>query len=149
MEMVRAALVDALNEVPNIGIVHAYERYSNTLTELAALYMTGEVLLGWFVTRGQVVQLAPFAGRRVEQTTWHFTGYRGFVDATATELEFDALVDNIRLRFRTAETFGGAVPWIDDKAGIQVDETSKVLFAGILCHCAKLSLPTTRYLNEG
>jgi hypothetical protein len=148
MEPIRAAIVDAMNEVSNIGKVHAYERYSSDMATLASLYQTDDLLLGWFISRGRVSETSPFSGRRVEQIEWKIMGYRGFVDADATEMAFDDLIDNIRIRFRTSDTFGGAWPWGFEKYGIQVDETGPVLFAGVLCHSAKLSLPTTRYITE-
>lgn len=149
MDAVRQAIVAALGEVPGIGTVHAYERYAADMAALARLYTRNGLLLGWFVSRGAVRESAPSRGRRVESATWHITGYRGFVDADASELLFAELVDAIRARFRTSDALGGAWPWDGDggQAGIQVEDAGTALFAGVLAHYAKLSLPTTRYLD--
>jgi len=71
-------------------------------------------------------------------------------DADSTELTFDTLIESIRDAFRDDDSLGGLIfsTVIDNKsnqAGVQVDETAPVLFAGVLCHSARLSL-TTRHL---
>ncbi|AWI78583.1 hypothetical protein CEW87_03935 [Parazoarcus communis] len=149
-ETTRAAIVGLLNAVPGIGVVHAYERYAAKHPELRALYVvqTGagtEQLRGWYVRRLSFrVERDGMDGRRVF-TTWLIRGVMALQDSTQSELEFDALVDSIRRAFEDDATLGGAVTSTltpDGEIGAQLTGAGPVMFAGVLCHAADLTLTT-------
>lgn len=65
-------------------------------------------------------------------------------DETQSELAFDNLIEAARDAFREDETIGGAVETttVDGQAGLQLDDSGPSMFAGVLCHHARLSLAT-------
>ena len=53
--LVRSALADLIASVPEVGRVHAYQRFASREAEMKALYVANiagaDQLRGWFVTR--------------------------------------------------------------------------------------------------
>lgn len=148
-EAVRAAIVALLNTVPGIGVVHAFERYADVHSKLRTLYVVptdagGEQLRGWYVRRlSRRVERDGMDGRRVF-TTWLIRGVMALQDGTQSELEFDGLVDAIASAFDADATLGGAVMSTlqDGEIGAQLTGAGPVMFAGVLCHAADLTLTT-------
>lgn len=147
----RAAIAAAVAAVPDIGRVHQYERYAADLSALRKHYSASiagaEQLRGWFVRRVSTAETSPAVGRRATTHEWEIRGYMALADAAASEYEMDALIEALREVFRIDETLGGAVASTvtDEAAGIQVVESGPVLFAGVLCHGARLQLFTRHY----
>lgn len=148
LSTVRAAVVATLEGVAGVGVVHDYERYGARLEELKALYVTGGQLRGWYVRRTAGRESGPGKGRYALVDDWLLRGFMALDDSAATEKTFDGLIEAIRDAFRADETLGGAVAGtnVDGRAGVQVTESIPVLFGGTLCHAARLSLSTRRYL---
>jgi len=149
---VRAAIAANLAAVPDIGMVHNYERYAKEYDALQALYVTqidgANQLRGWYVRRTGRRQSSPSLGRYVITESWLVKGFMALADDTESELVFDALCEAVIEAFRADETLGGAVASTvmdDGTAGLQMD-CGPVMFAGILCHSASLTLSTRRYL---
>lgn len=154
LPQIRAAIRAKLAGVAEIGAVHDYERYVQRANELQALYVVSidgqDQLRGWFVRRVATIEqdlAAGAGGRYVVQHTWRIRGYMALNDANASEIVFDALIEAIRDAFRADINLGGLVSSIEteDQAGIGVDESEPVLFAGVLCHACRLSLKTVHY----
>lgn len=158
--VIRDWLVAQLNTVPNIGTVHSYQRYAAREKELADLYHHNGRMHGWFVRRVSVAEKTLAAGINSEQTIWQVRGYLAINDATASELEFDDLLDAIRSVFKT----DGFDPWRDmtigspislvyteqpikEQLGFAVLDSQPVLFAGVLCHSALGQIITNRNIN--
>lgn len=146
--LVRSALFDLIASVPEVGRVHSYQRFASREAEMKALYVANiggaDQLRGWFVTRTATRERAFTLGTTVQRASWAIVGYMALSDADASELAFDGLVEAIRAAWRANPTLGGLVAPVasDDEAGIQVDELATVLFCGVLCHQARLSLKT-------
>lgn len=151
---IRAAIVARLNSVPQIGVVHAYERYSADLAKLKAFYGYNGSIRGWFVRRPVLAESGNLLSHTVEQTRWHIRGVMALDDAAQTELTFDNLIESVRDAFAQDETLGGVVaqcssPGNDDgESGIQLDDAGPVMFGGVLCHSCRLGLLTVRYLER-
>lgn len=151
---IRAAIVAKLNSVTGAGTVHEYERFAKAEKDLRALYEYGSApdnrIMGWHVRRTAKSEKSHAIGRTVVVNTWQIRGVMGFDDADQSELLFDALIEAIGDAFRADETLGGvAETALEDMggiAGIQVEDSGPVMFAGILCHSAKLKLVTRHYL---
>lgn len=149
LETIRAAIVAKLNAVPDIGRVHGYERYSNNVKDLRQLYVASiagaDQLRGWFVSRRSSPRQKSGAGPAMVGNRWEIVGYMAIDDAAATEHAMDALVEAACAAFWADQNLGGAVINCNDgeHAGLQVQEVAPVLFAGVLCHRAKLTLTTT------
>lgn len=145
---IRAAIVAKLAAVPGIGRVHAYERYSATDKAFRNLYVTDGVLLGWHVRRVACKEDAAF---NQVTTVWELRGVAAIVDAQASELAFDALIDAIRDAWRDDPTLGGAVlyPRSEDAVVPELADAGPVLFAGVLCHSARLKWTTRHAIPAG
>lgn len=150
-DTIRTAIVTVMRFVPEIGVVQDRERYAKDMTTLKAMYQApGLGLRGWFVRRQQVVETDRIQPRSVEYIRWRIQGVMAFDDANASELVFDNLIEQLRDTFRANDTLGGTVAQCalaDGKdAGLQLDDAGPVSFAGVVCHGARLSLTTQRFL---
>lgn len=152
MSAVRAAIVATLQGVPAIGRVNEYERYAADMAALEALYVTeidgAQQLRGWYVSRTSRRENSPALGRYVITEGWRIRGFMALADDAESELVFDALCEAVIAAFRSDETLAGAVASTvrdDGTSGPQM-EAGPVMFAGVLCHSATLTLTTRRYL---
>lgn len=145
----RAAVVARLQAVPEIGVVHGYERYAAALDALRALYYSPAhaQIRGWFVRRVQIRDTAITKPRRTVLEKFQVRGFMSLDDAAGSELVMQALVDSIRDAFRADPTLGGAItkqgplsPGAEQ--GVSLDDFGPVMFGGVLCHGARMSLTT-------
>lgn len=157
LEAVRAALVARLQGVADVGVVHGYQRYAASLSALLALY-TSEIggvqqLRGWYVSRKGTEESSAVAGAYAVTHEWEIRGYMALNDAAQSEIAFDGLVERIREVFRGDDALGGAVGAIvfdgteGSAAGVQA-QLEPVMFAGVLCHAARLSLRTRTWFRS-
>ena len=150
----RSAIAAALSSVPDVGIVHARERYAGDNAKFAALYLYTPAggkphIRGWWLRRSSTAEHSPNVGRSVNVHTWTVRGYMAFTDADATELVLDDLVEQFRALVRADPTLGGVCqpgPVGDEADGVQVTDAGPVNFAGVLCHSVVLQLKTWSYL---
>lgn len=146
---IRAAIKAKMLTVADIGQVHDYERYARRDADFAALFLTGAQIRGWVVRRVSRSESAPFNGREVVRNRWRVSGYMALDDSAATEKTFDDLVEALIAAFKADQELGGIVHTLiddeNDRIGLQLDESTPVLFAGVLCHSARLSLVTMHY----
>jgi len=148
---IRAAIVAVLQAVPDVGIVHDRERYAQDTKRLAQLYAVDGAIRGWYVRRVSTQETSGAIGRWEITHQWRVRGFRSFKDEDASELAFQDVIEAMRDAVRADETLGGTV--IDTVvgdggsavAGLQVDEVQSVMFAGVLCHAATLTLYTRHY----
>jgi len=157
LTQIRDAIHGKLSGVSGMGVVHKYERYAKEASALALLYYTGAAgsrrLHGWFIRRRAKRVTSPAEGRLAVVNEWMLRGYMSLDDADATELTFDALTEAIGAAFAADETLGGVVSatvigddnGADGVAGVQVEDSGPVLFAGVLCHSARLKVFTRHY----
>jgi hypothetical protein len=156
---IRAAIVAKFSGVPNIGLVHAYERYAKSEGEFRDLYVAeigGQKLIrGWYVRRLATREVSAMLGLSMRITTWRVVGYHGLDDPTQSEIVFNDLVEAVCDAFRTDPTLGGIVAdtcdltaGSDDKPqGVQVEDFAQVLLAQKLCHRVQLMLTTSNPLQ--
>lgn len=148
VEQIRDAIVAKLSAVADIGKVHGFERYAVQAGEMKALYVATiagrDQLRGWFVRRMTTQETSPVLGRYHIKHTWQIRGYMALEDVAVSEKTFDSLIEAIRDAFRSDENLGGVVSTTvnEEGAGIQVEESVPVLFAGVLCHSVRLRLTT-------
>lgn len=154
--VIRAALAALIAAVPDVGQVHAYERYLREEGKFRELYVYTpsngiEQLRGWWLRRTATQERTLGVGRNMEVHTWQIRGYMALNDAEASEHEFDALIEAMRDAVRADPTLGGVCEQSpltdgDDTDGLQVADSGPVLFCGVLCHSALLELRTWSYL---
>lgn len=147
LEDIRAAIVLKLASVSDMGNLHGYERYAKSENDFRKLYQKDgagdQPILGWFVRRLRFSQQQENS-RNLITSTWRIQGFMSLNDANQTEIQFDNLIENITAAFNADANLGGAVQRIgnDEFAGIQLDESTPVMFTGVLCHGARLTLIT-------
>lgn len=151
---IREAIRVRMAAIPDIGMVHAYQRYAKNMNTLRNFYesATHNQIRGWFIQRLTTEETGQVQPDSVEIIGWRIQGFMSLDDGGATDLTFDALVEAVRDKFRGDDTLGGAVSQITippngSAAGVQVDDYGPALFAGVLVHMAKLRLNTVRYLS--
>ncbi|MEW8522553.1 MAG: hypothetical protein AB2552_05820 [Candidatus Thiodiazotropha endolucinida] len=144
MDDIRNAIAAVIRSVPNTGQVHTFERYANDRSDMKAFYQTGTQLLGWNIRRVRTLERSDYLGDWMRSYRWEIRGYLSIDDSEMTELQFDRLIEAICDAFRADDKLGGLVDTciIGNEAGIQVLESYPVMFAGVLCHSAKLALNT-------
>lgn len=147
LAQIRGGIAAKLGTVAGIGVVHDYERFAKRDAEFQALFKTGGTIKGWIVRRVSTREMRPAIGRHVVWNRWRIRGYMSLDDSAATEKSFDDLVEAIRDAFRADETLGGLVADLteNEQFGIQVEDSGPVLFAGVLCHGARLGLTTMHF----
>lgn len=151
---IRTAIVDAMEAIAGIGIVHPFERFAKDQKKLAQMYMVGDRINGWFVSRLGVREVEDTADTNFEIADWRIKGYASFLDDEASELAFDLKIDQLRAAFRNDETLGGSLWQIgdndrDSEIGLQVESMRPVMFCGVLCHEATLRLTTVARVPVG
>lgn len=152
VQQIRDKIKTMFQTVTGIGNVHTYERYLKDQSKLVSLYKdaTSGRLLGWHIRKVATRENYIDISRWVVDHDWKIRGFMSLDDADATEQTFDTLIESIRDVFRDDPSLGGLIfsTVIEEKnnqAGVQVEEAVPVLFAGVLCHSARLAL-TTRHL---
>lgn len=147
---IRAAIKAKLQGVAGIGQVHDYERFAKTEKEFQDLYkdaVSGRIL-GWNFYRQSTAERDLDLGEVRRLHVWKLSGYMSLDDADASGKLIDDLVETIVTAFRTDRTLGGLVIDIKNmdnefgESGVQVEAIEPVMFAGVLCHRAQLSLIT-------
>jgi hypothetical protein len=146
LDQIRAAIAAKIAAVPDAGKVHEYERFAKGAKDFAALYQHNGQIRGWNIRRLTKAEKSPVIGKYNVINKWRISGFMSLEDATASEIVFDNLVEAVCDAFRTDETLGGVVASTvlesPDVAGIQVEDSGPVMFAGVLCHSARLVLYT-------
>ncbi|TVO70906.1 hypothetical protein FHP88_15745 [Sedimenticola selenatireducens] len=148
METIRAAIVAKLNSITDIGMVHAYERYAKNSADMKKLYLSDGRFKGWHVRRVTTREKSPATGRWARTYRWKIRGFMALDDADKSEQLFDAFIELICDAVRADDTLGGVVDSciVGEEAGVQVQDSGPVMFAGVLCHSADLALNTRVYL---
>lgn len=146
LDEIRNAIVAKIDGVPNVGQVHGFERYAKAEKDFRAMYEASGKILGWNVRRVSKQTTSPATGRWHATNKWQIKGFMSIDDAGNSELVFDNKIEEIGEAFRLDETLGGLIDGTvldsPDVAGIQVEDSGPVMFAGVLCHSARLALYT-------
>ena len=150
---IRTGLVALLNSVPDVGRVHAFERFARQESAFRAFYVwdnpAGDAhIRGWQVSNRGIERRTLGLGRTLDKHTWQIRGYLSWNDGYESELVFDDLVERIRAAHLADPTLGGlstAEMWGDGPDGMQKAEAGPVMFCGALCHSAVLQVETWEY----
>lgn len=127
-----------LETVPNIGVVHDYERWSVDWDKFLAQFKdpaSGKIL-GWTITRERSPETftpGPGSDRRYMMV---LRGYMALQDTVASEKTFQDLIEAVCNTFRPKTTLNGAVNQVE--APLQVDIVEHRLFGSVLCHYCEL-----------
>ena len=139
---IRNEIIKTLSGIPDIGKIQPFERYAREPATLKNFYIKEKELCGWYVRRTSVREEAWTSGRNKVFQDWQIVGFMGLSDADASEILFNAKIDAIRRAFRTC-----ALQSADETGEVQVSAIQPVMFCGILCHTAELTLQTVSYVE--
>ena len=154
LDLHRAALVTLVRAVPDVGIVHDYQRYARAESDFQAFYLYQPAdgvphIRGWQLSNVGIEERRLGRGNRVlNKFRWVLRGYLSFNDALASELVFDSVCEDIRAAYRANPTLGGlatAEAYGEAPDGMQKTGAGPVLFCGVLCNSATLELETWSY----
>lgn len=155
VDLVRADIVSRLASIPDIGRVHAFQRFPRRKSKLNDDYVTDNcVLLGWHLTRIKVTEVSHGQKLNIRTTIWHITGYMAISEDNTSELVFDGLIDAISDKFRAWLSSDGKRT-IDyrgeagEQIGVALLEHYPCLFADTECHKAVLGLLARQFINQG
>lgn len=142
---IRTGVYNVLSGVPDIGMVHDYERWNVDPGKFIDLFKTtisgqGQIR-GWEIGRSGPIN---DDGSSPRAHTYKIRGYMSINDAAVTEKTFNALIEAIADAFRGDKTLGGVALGHDF---IQVDMIEIRMFGSVLCHYAELSLVVYEHIN--
>jgi hypothetical protein len=148
--VIRAAIKAKLLTVADIGVVNDTERYTDQMSALKVMYVASiagaDQLRGWHIRKVGHTLITDDLMRWAYHTRWRLRLFMALNDANESEKAFDDLIEAASEAFRLDDNLGGAVLTSIDpesnESGLQLEESEPVLFAGVLCHSAKLSLHT-------
>lgn len=154
LAQIREAIRARVAAVADIGKVNDYERYADQMSALKTLYVAAisgaDQLRGWHIRRVRKVETYIDLDRWVVLNHWQIRGFMALDDSAGSEKTFDNLVEAVCDTFDTtpilvAEPNYAEVILDEEAAGVQVPESGPVMFAGVLCHSARLTLATRHY----
>jgi hypothetical protein len=136
------AVGDLLATVPGVGTkIHKYERWGADEAAFKNLFLEGDRILGWTITRETTTSVDHVGGTSRDTHTLIIRGYMGLQDAANTEKIFQNLLEAIRATFQPNRrlTVGG-VGYAHTSERIQVRTVDHRMFGGYLVHFAELLL---------
>lgn len=147
LSQIRDAIAAKVLTVANIGQVHKYDRFAKGEKDFRLLYEFNGQIRGWNIRRITRSDTAETMLSSNVINKWSIKGFMSLADADASELVFDGLIEDLCEAFRLDPTLGGlifstVIPAKGMLAGIQVEDSGPVMFAGVLCHSARLVLYT-------
>ncbi len=135
-DLVRTKIKARIESVPNMGIVHTYERWAADWGKFIALFKasTGEIL-GWEISR--VAAPGTYLNTVEEEVSHKYLirGYMGLQDAAETELLFNEKIEAMRDAFRSDMTLGGLN---ELPAGFDCRLIEPRSFGSVLCHYTEI-----------
>jgi hypothetical protein len=133
----RAAIASVLSGIPDVGVVHDYDRWAVDWGAFIALFKTTiggkDQIRGWEISRISASE----DRTSVRPHTYAIRGYMGLKDSQATEKTFNDLIEAIAAAFRASQDLGKAVLGHDF---IQIAVIEPRMFGSVLCHYAELRL---------
>lgn len=147
LTQIRDAIAAKVAGVSNIGKVHKFERFAKGEKDFRTMYDHNGQIRGWNIRRIKRTETSQMMGSSDVVNAWRISGFMGLSDVEQSELVFDGLVEDLCAAFRADETLGGliastVIPMQNNIAGLQEEDSGPVMFAGVLCHSARLVLYT-------
>ncbi len=146
LTQIRDAIAAKVETVASIGKVHKFERFAKGEKDFRTMYEHNGQVRGWNIRRISRTETSPALGILNVVSKWRISGFMSMSDADSSELVFDGLVEDLCAAFRTDETLGGLIAGTvlenPNVAGLQIEDSGPVMFAGVLCHSARCILYT-------
>lgn len=141
LSQIRGAIAAKIATVANIGKVHQFERFAKGEKDFRVMYEHQGQIRGWNIRRIKRTATSKVLGVRDVVNVWRISGFMSMSDADGSELVFDGLLDDLCAAFSADEDLGGLIAGTvlenPDVAGLQIEDSGPVMFAGVLCHSAR------------
>jgi hypothetical protein len=147
-EQVIAAIALSLKSQEVLGVVHEFPRYAKTLDDLKQLYVDKDRRL-----RGCHIELVSGSERTQMQRKstaidrYRITLFLAQSDGDISYFAFLKMIEAVRdvLRFTTLDspTLSTCDP-VSSEAYCQLETNNYVMFGGVLCHRAEISIPVVQ-----
>jgi len=144
--LIRAALATLLNSV-DLGVFYEKERFSKNTRDMATLY--GEQINGGYIRLISRKRINNYDDRHVITLRYQIVYLLSFIDENDSQLTFEdnlEFFDDAFMASDEIEPTTQASHRTDEGAGLSVDDTQPVMFAGVLCHRALMNL-TVEYFE--
>lgn len=142
LDLILEEVKTVLGSVADIGRVHVYERYVSDEAGFRQLFLDGQRVRGWTITR----ERTEAADRNVHTVIdTHVIVMRAYVqvdDANASESAFQKLIETVRRAFLTNRKLNGMA---FDSSPVSARAVGWRMLAGVLCHYAELELRVQEY----
>lgn len=140
----RDLLLQRLQALGTLGLLHSYERYSKGASDLTRLYSQNGVVAGgflrWSAARIQMYALGAYQHRHV----FELVLIRGWQDEQQSQLQFDQSIAQLQQAFETDQRVGDWGCIDGDSFGFELMRNEPAMFAGVLVHYAVLRIVLTR-----
>src|SRR6266404_5053969 len=128
--------------VANVGNVHAYRRAVQTEQEFQSLYVSGDRVLGWDITREGTASTDRTVGATEERHALVIRGYLGVSDKDATEQTFQDLIEAVRAALRAKRNLNGKVL---DTTPVSARVVAAATIGSVLCHYCELTFEAIEF----
>lgn len=148
LNKIREQIAAILGAVEGMGVVHQYQRWSKDYSKFLDFFTVTDAdevkrVNGCIITRKSTVSKADGFGKDEDMHTFLIRFYRGLKDDQATELTFQAILEEARDAFRANETLNDTCDTVfpvEGKAGLQIDNVDIRIFGSVLCHFGECTL---------
>jgi len=145
---IRNEIVSLINEIPDIGPVYDYDRYTSNWNKFLDLFTDDQRnIAGWVVSRKSTVSRMITRGEKEKAHVFLIRGYYGLKDSTASEKDFQLKVEAIDAKFDANFDLNGVCDTINpdwgpcaNSAGLQIDTVEIREFGSVLCHYTECRL---------
>jgi hypothetical protein len=131
----RNSIASMLQEVPGIGIVHKYERWTKDMSQFLTMFQdpASKKIFGWEITRAGIGKIEKITQKFKVPHLYKLKGYYGLQDSAQSEIEFNAIVDGIVLKFISKQ-----IPGTEMKTWPRAPRIEPRVFGSVLCHYAEM-----------
>jgi hypothetical protein len=135
-------LTAQLQTIPNIGLVHPYERLTVEPDLSAGVFGETQALRAWTVTRESASHERAPGLETLGQERLVLRGFMSVDDTQASELVFQDLLEQIAALLRPTQTVGA----FDRVGPLQIEEVTHTMLGSThLCHFAQCAWPVGAY----
>ena len=143
--LIRAQIKIILEGIPGIGVVHSYERLSLSPATYFDLMTSGGIVNGWTIHRENTDSERSAMGYIDRAHDFRIRAIYELNDAGASEITFQALLDEIFLTFKTKNTVNDTALRSDL---VQIGPVNTDEFSERAYHTAELTLIVIERIPE-
>lgn len=157
---IRTAIKAVLGTIPNIGVIHDYERQTADPTTFLSWFRSSDTatpdehyLQGWTISEeaidDELMDVGGTTGNNLVTHRMVIKGYRSLDDSGASELTFLDLIESVQAKLR-ADVIGTALDGVvlGTSGPMQVRRLAYWVLGDILCHYAELTYDAVELIRR-